>query len=364
MKRPDEPAVEELPPPSIYGINAIFGAPVLGMSTAFEMNAALMRHVVPIVTRAEIPPGDDFDLPCCINYHHWHPNAAMMDRLRKMRAFEGRKNVGFWIGETTGVLPEWIRAAQAFDEIWTGSEWFARILRIHLAVPVHVIPHPIPVPDGFQERETQNRKSGFTVLFSFDAGSRVTRKNPHLVVQAFRKAFPDNEPVKLILKTHGAKLGALDFIKVAAAHDSRIELINKRVEPDEMVALYRRADLFCSLHAGEGFGLHLAEAMREGCVTMATAFSGNTDFMNGGNSVLVPFETTPVDDEFFAPGVWAKPDVDAAAERMRQCWECYDSAMIGSLRRNAFKTIKEKLNPELVLNLIHDRIKILNGDLK
>ena len=54
---------------------------------------------------------------------------------------------------------------------------------------------------------------------------------------------------------------------------------------------------------------------------LATAWSGNMDFMTADNSALVDCRLVPVRDPrgiYACPGArWAEPDIDLAAERLR-----------------------------------------------
>ncbi len=54
-----------------------------------------------------------------------------------------------------------------------------------------------------------------------------------------------------------------------------------------MPRIFASADAFVLPSRGEGWGLPLMEAMSMGLPTIATAFGGNLDFMNGTNSYLV-----------------------------------------------------------------------------
>ena len=60
-----------------------------------------------------------------------------------------------------------------------------------------------------------------------------------------------------------------------------------------------RGNLSLSLHRVEGFGRGMAEALQLGVDVIATAYGGNTDFCADGH-------------------VWGEPDLDHAAELMRQ----------------------------------------------
>jgi glycosyltransferase involved in cell wall biosynthesis len=91
-----------------------------------------------------------------------------------------------------------------------------------------------------------------------------------------------------------------------------------------MYDLIKVCDCYISLHRAEGFGLGMAEAMYLGKPVIATAYSGNLDFMNEENSCLVDYELIEVKDgEYpYASGqVWADPNIRTARSFMRRIFE-------------------------------------------
>ena len=93
------------------------------------------------------------------------------------------------------------------------------------------------------------------------------------------------------------------------------------IDRSHVQALQRCADAYVSLHRAEGFGLGLAESMRIGKPVIATAWSGNMDFMNHDNSCLVDYRLVPVGEGEYphhAGQRWAEPDVECAARHMRR----------------------------------------------
>jgi glycosyltransferase involved in cell wall biosynthesis len=61
--------------------------------------------------------------------------------------------------------------------------------------------------------------------------------------------------------------------------------------------------------------------MALGKPVVATGYSGNMDFMNSENSILVPFELVSVGEDAFPypkDSRWAQPDLEFAANAMRE----------------------------------------------
>ena len=84
--------------------------------------------------------------------------------------------------------------------------------------------------------------------------------------------------------------------------------------------LMESADCYVSLHRSEGLGLGLAEAMSLGTLTVATAYSGNMEFMSITNSLLVDYEMVPVissDYPYSGDNFWANPINLDARKKMR-----------------------------------------------
>jgi glycosyltransferase involved in cell wall biosynthesis len=164
----------------------------------------------------------------------------------------------------------------------------------------------------------------FTFIFSFDFNSMSERKNPQATIKAFKKAFPKGDHcARLILKTmNGSHYAQLrKNLEALIDQDPRIEIRDEHLTQNEMRGLIRSCDCYISLHRAEGLGLGLAEAMYLGKPTIATGYSGNTEFMNSTNSILVPYKLVPVPNAAYPNGkdqMWAKPDIEVTAEKMRK----------------------------------------------
>jgi glycosyltransferase involved in cell wall biosynthesis len=128
------------------------------------------------------------------------------------------------------------------------------------------------------------------------------------------------------------------------------------------------ADCYVSLHRSEGFGLTLAEAMRCGKPVIATAYSGNMEFMNHENSFLVPYNLIEIEKDhgpYKKGNVWADPDIQRAAQLMLQVYE--DRAAASSVASRGRDDVMTKLHPNSIGDLVRKRLASLNlvpADLK
>lgn len=233
----------------------------------------------------------------------------------------GRYRVAYWAYELPRVPPQWARAAEAFHEIWTPSQFVADALResgVHR--PVRVMPHPTALYlPSFQHDPSAD---GFVVLAMGDLRSSATRKNLIGAIDIYKRAFP--EPTwsrRLMLKVQSDDAHP-EFLRAAwAAAEGRDDVIIRAgsLNDNEIGQLIANASVLLSPHRSEGFGLALAEAFLSGVPALATGWSGNLDFMAGIPELLIRHKLTPVRDAtgiYRSAGLrWAEPDIlDAAAK--------------------------------------------------
>jgi hypothetical protein len=239
---------------------------------------------------------------------------------------EGRYAIGLWPWELPEWPARWIRAYECVDEIWGISSFAAQAYHAFLG-PVH----PMGIPVSVGEIASRNRtdfglpSQAYLYHYSFDLHSKIARKNPFGLIHAFQAAFPPEEgdDVGLVLKVNHAKTLRTECLKLRwmAARDPRIQLIEKPMRRPEVLALMQACDCYVSLHRSEGFGRGIAEALLLGKQVITTGWSGNTDFCHEPRVALVRHKMVSVrrGDYFHGEGQqWADPDLDHAAELMRE----------------------------------------------
>jgi len=260
------------------------------------------------------------------------------------RFFGDRHSVGLWFWEVSA-FPEHLHPAfDSVDEVWVATEHIAEAVRPASPVPVRTVRLPIePAPPAEMSREQLGMPEGFCFLFVYDYRSVFSRKNPLGVVSAFCEAFELGAGPSLVIKSVSAEEFPAERERLARAVAGRpeIHLIEETVSPAAKNAMIAGCDCYVSLHRSEGLGLTMAEAMYYGRPVIATAYSGNLDFMTEENSFLVDHRMAPIGEDAppYPPGgEWAEPDLAHAAALMRQVFE--DPGLAGKRGRRAAADVR------------------------
>jgi glycosyltransferase involved in cell wall biosynthesis len=240
--------------------------------------------------------------------------------------------IAYWNWELETVPDEWVEVAQLVDEIWSPTEFVAKAMRARMPRPVyHMLPGVEVGPVETVARESLNiPQDHFVFLFMFDLHSQAHRKNPEAVFRAFREEFREDDQATLLIKTTGGDIHSADLVHLRETIRGRnVMVLDKLMTRSQAYGLIAMSDCFVSLHRSEGFGLGLAEAMLLAKPVIATGYSGNLDFMNRENSLLVDYELAEIieDRSIYTRGnFWAEPSVEQAAAFMRDVYENPDAA--------------------------------------
>jgi glycosyltransferase involved in cell wall biosynthesis len=235
--------------------------------------------------------------------------------------------IAYWYWEFDEIPAAWLKQARHVDEVWAATEFVAGALRARLSVPVHTLFPGVEIV-SFESRNKRYfglKDEHFTFLFAFHMMSVMERKNPLGLIRAFKQAFQPNEPVQLVLKISAGTHYPLCLEQLRRATvGANIKIIDEFYSPGDILALMECCDAYVSLHRSEGLGLTMAEAMLLGKPVIATNYSGNLDFMDNDNSLLVPCKITTLKRAIppYGAGLrWAQPSEEHAVRFMRRLYE-------------------------------------------
>jgi glycosyltransferase involved in cell wall biosynthesis/SAM-dependent methyltransferase len=282
--------------------------------------------------------------------------------------FAGRYTVGAWAWEVEDFPEAYDPAFDVVDEIWAISSFTRDAVARRTGKPVFAVPPPVTVPvvDPTITRADLGLPEGFLFLFSYDFLSIPKRKNAQGVVDAFTSAFAPGEGPTLVIKSiNGDKQrAAREELRRQVTARPDVLLLEDYLTPAQRTALMGHADCYVSLHRSEGLGLTMAESMALGKPVIATAYSGNMEFMDEENSYLVPYDRVPVGagaEPYPATAQWAEPRIEVASELMRRVLTSPDEMRAKGER--AARDIAEKHSPAARATLVHERLTDLVGRL-
>ena len=289
----------------------------------------------------------------------WKSN--LPSRLRSHSTF-----VGVWAWEVEIFPKSSHEACDLVDEIWAVSNFVKDAISPNTDTPIYVVPTPIVVPHISEKLDRKaiglNKDEAFN-LFIFDYLSVFYRKNPLDLVAAHILAFPNQQGPKLVIKSINSDSNRNQHgqLRDAISERNDIILVDSYLSREQLHSLLNECQTYISLHRSEGYGLTIAEAMSLGKPVIATAYSGNLDFMKPDNSILVPFELVRVGDQAFPypeDSRWAQPDLEFAANAMRELSE--DEGMRSRIGNKARIDVTSEFTMERAAGFINSRVKVLS----
>jgi glycosyltransferase involved in cell wall biosynthesis len=267
------------------------------------------------------------------------PVVAFPDVLESLppEVTQGRFNAATVFWETTKLHSTWIAGLTQLDALVAPSDFLMGVLANSVPVtPVFKGFPSVNIPAGIGGDRKLFGLPDNTTLFvsSFDPSSDAARKNPLATITAFRMAFAANvADVRLVFRLNNAYATSMaqqttQAMIEAAQGDARIGFALEPLNYQQVLTLFASADGYVSLHRAEGLGLGMLESMHLGVPVVATAWSGNMDFMNNRVACLVRYELEGIAgnhpfyrEDLLGPGaVWAKPLIEDAASWMRHLY--------------------------------------------
>lgn len=217
----------------------------------------------------------------------------------------------FTMWESTRLLPKVIENLNRYAKaVIVPSMWNAGTLDAGgCNIPVRIVPLGIDTSifnyDG---------PPGSKGVVSFGIAARHAhgkeRKGLVSVGRAFQKAFPTETDVMLNYKVHPD----CDFERII---DDRITYCAEFLDWPTMARIYRMNTAYVSGSRGEGWGLHLHQAMAVGCCPIAARFGGQSEFFDAGVGRPIKFKQVRATGDYAGMGSWAELDEASLIEQMR-----------------------------------------------
>lgn len=272
-----------------------------------------------------------------------------------MKGRVAERNIGYSMFECNRIPQEWVDTINNSCERILVPSQHQKEAFINSGVKKHVQVIPLGLDLNIFP-ETEPRKEDGRWIFGI-MGGLSHRKGTDVLIKAFKKAFPKENDVGLVIKSVGM-IGA-DWLN-PARQDPRIAINNEFYSPSELVEdFFKQIDVFTFPTRGEGFGFPPIEAMALSRCTICTNYSGCADFMDPDYSLPLKFKEAPapLDEHMGYPEslrtkdqMWAEPDLDDLVEKMR--WTYTHREESRELGRRAAKYIRKEYD----INNVADKL--------
>jgi glycosyltransferase involved in cell wall biosynthesis/2-polyprenyl-3-methyl-5-hydroxy-6-metoxy-1,4-benzoquinol methylase len=290
----------------------------------------------------------------------WAPRAAHLPNV-----------IAMTVWETDRMPSDWRSILSRAIDVWLPCSFNVNTFRTALPTSIFRLPHPV-VPrmhNGHRVEPDVLFHAAPTDFVFYSIFEWQERKGPCEILQAYFRAFPNDGEQLLVLKTNPAAApvatAAIDRLRRHAGSTARVALIAQRWSDAQIDALHGRGNCYVSLHRGEGWGYPLFEAATRGKSVIATAYSGPMDYLVPDAARLVPFTLAPVRQPYVyyeSRMQWAEPDVDRAAQLMRDAHDrrdedeanlataaglrdCYSLSRVGEMAKQRLVELRRDNDP-------------------
>lgn len=201
--------------------------------------------------------------------------------------------------EFAAVPSEWQYKFDTFaDAVLVPSEWNASSYRNAGIDPSKIY----VVPNGYNENlfNTNNvSKTNTTTRFLY-VGCNQFRKGLDVLLRVWSAITKSTENIELVIKDTPQVYGKTNLQQdiITLQHKTKCAKItynDDAMSESEVAALYKSCDIVVHPYRGEGFGMHIQEAIASGCVPIVTSGGPTDEFANGykiasSRRVVNPYE--------------------------------------------------------------------------
>ncbi len=286
----------------IGGYDHVTFALLKGLPSA---GAELRMHPIAVVRSDLVPPSL---LPPIMPRRVGAPMLAVGPPFLVPRFGLDEATAAYTMWETDRLDPKWVPQLNKAGLIIVPSQWQADCFRADGITTKLAV-----APLGFDPL-VYHPSGKFPNVCTFGTAGALTagglRKNAQWVIDLFRRAFPTEADVKIRIKISPGSPS------VETYDDPRIDVIRAVLPHGELADWYRSLTAYVNGSFGEGFGLHLIEAMACGRPLVTPCHSGLTAFFDPGIGYAVDYKLVSVRNDIYT-GQWAEPNEDAMIAQMR-----------------------------------------------
>lgn len=180
-------------------------------------------------------------------------------------------SIGYTPWETTTVPEHWVANMQKVDDLWTTATWLVDVFEAQCGTKPWVLPHGL----SHNWRRIRHHVEPSRPFTFVHVGEPAVRKGGDILLDVWDKHFRHNPDVRLIIKSTGpsvARILGRNGVPIGSAYTTwNVDVIDRKMCPEEMWQLYALSDCMIYPSRGEGFGLIPLESMASGMPTILPA---------------------------------------------------------------------------------------------
>jgi hypothetical protein len=248
--------------------------------------------------------------------------------------------------EASKLPTQWVKMLSGYTNVFGPSKFVVDVFKSSgISSKIRLLPLGIDLDFySYREREVED------VFTFFSLGKMEPRKNSHVLVEAFAKAFGVREDVKLVIKTRER------FVPQELRGNNiprNVEIIEKTMTETELRELYYDAHCFVYPSKGEGFSFPPRNALATGLPTIVTGWSALNE-ING--AIKIPVKSmSPMPPCGFSYGeeanlLMADVNSDVLAELLLGVYNDYEGTK--NRTKESYHEISWQQSAELVTEVI------------
>jgi glycosyltransferase involved in cell wall biosynthesis len=273
------------------------------------------------------------------------PSVRLYHQFSLMEHIGKGEHIGFPIFELDSFNSKELVNLEYCDSIFVCSKWAKNVVLDHFPnKEIHVVPLGVNRNIFNEEGTVKTEKTIF-----LNIGKMEYRKGHDVLPEIFNLAFGPKDNIELWMMSDSIFNDPLMYNSMKTEYHQklagRIKFLPSVKSSYQVANIIRKADCFISASRAEGWNLPLLESLSCGIMGIATDYSGQTEFTNTQNCLIVNVieKEKAVDNVWFhGQGNWAKIDndqVDQFVEHVRHIHKLKQSGQ-NLLNKNGIETAK------------------------